>query len=72
MMTFHWGPLDRAALSPLAFEAARAVGLDPDVYRAAKALLARAPWHITAAWEAEEITTQDAYAALLAWEGGRA
>ncbi|MHA0040718.1 hypothetical protein [Deinococcus sp. PEB2-63] len=69
---FVWGPRDRAPLSPLGVEAAQAVGLDPDVYRAGKALRARAPWHIMAAWEREEVSTRDAYAALIAWEGGRA
>lgn len=72
MTAFRWGPLDRAPLSPLSLEAAQRVGIDPDVYRAGKALHARAPWHIMAAWEREEVSTQDAYAALTAWEGGRA
>ena len=69
---FVWGPRDRVALSPLAVEAAAAVGLTPDAYRAGLALLTRAPWHILAAWEAEEMGTAAAYAALLTWEGGQA
>lgn len=69
---FEWGARDRAALSPLALEAARAVGLTPDAYRAGCALLTRAPWHILEAWRCEEISTADAYAALMVWEGGAA
>ncbi|CAM3623210.1 hypothetical protein [Deinococcus frigens] len=69
---FVWGPRDRAPLSPLALEAAEAVGLTPDAYRAGCALLDRAPWHIRAAVEAEEVSTAHAYAALMEWEGGRA
>lgn len=69
--TWKWGPRDRAALSPLALEAAAAVGLDPDTYRAGKALLSRAPEHITGPWGREEWDTPTAYAALLTWEAGR-
>lgn len=69
---FAWGPRGRAPLSALALEAAEAVGLTPDAYRAGCALLARAPWHVLAPWEAEEVGTAHAYAALLEWEGGRA
>lgn len=68
---YRWGPLDRAPLSDLGKEAASAVGLDADTYRAGKALLKRAPWHIRAAWEHEELSTPEAYAALMTWEGGQ-
>lgn len=66
---YLWGPLDRAPLSKLGKEAARAVGLTQSTYRAGKALLTRAPWHILEAWKREEMTTAQAYAALMEWEG---
>ena len=66
---YLWGPLDRAPLDALGKEAARAVGLTQSTYRAGKALLARAPWHILEAWKREEMTTAQAYAALMEWEG---
>lgn len=72
MTAFRWGPLDRAPLSPLSLEAAQRADLHPDTYRAGYALATRAPWHILTAWECEEVSTPEAYAALTAWEGGRA
>ena len=68
---YTWGPLDREPLSALSLDAAQAVALDPDTYRAGCALLTRAPWHILAAWEHEELSTPEAYAALMKWERGK-
>lgn len=66
---YQWGALDCAPMSKLAKESARAVRLSLDDYRAAKALIERAPWHIMTSWEREELTTPEAYAALMKWEG---
>lgn len=69
---YRWGAHDRAALSALGLKAAAAVGLSPDTYRAGVALQTRAPWHILSAWKHEELSTPEAYAALMRWEGGKA
>lgn len=66
---YQWGPRDRAPLDAPGKEAAVVVGLDADTYRAGCALLTRAPWHILEAWKREEMTTAQAYAALMEWEG---
>ena len=68
---YIWGPLDLKPLDALGRKAARLVGLEPDTYRAGSAVLDRAPAHIRAAWEAEEVSTRDAYEQLLLWEAGR-
>lgn len=69
---YRWGPRDRAPLDASSQKAADLVGLDADTYRAGKALLKRAPWHIMTAWEHEELSTPEAYAALMRWEGSQA
>lgn len=57
---YEWEPL----------EAAQVVALDPDTYRAGRAVLERAPVHILEAWQGEELSTAEAYRLTLAWEAG--